>query len=226
MKSSRPARSTVVLVAIALGMLGDRTARDAVDRRRYGGAVAPRIAPLRRADAAPAVEAMYRRMDALGNPPPNMHLTFGKNPALYESWLPFATYVIPASSLPHRDRQILILRTALTWRSGYVWSQHVEISKFFEVLSDHEIAALGTAGPPAPEAWSSLECALITASDETRTEGEISEPVWEVLAGAYDEAQLLDVVFTIGQYALISTGLRSLGVELDDGLTLPDWAAS
>jgi alkylhydroperoxidase family enzyme len=187
--------------------------------------VPPRIAPLRRADAAPAVEAMYRRMDALGNPPPNMHLTFGKNPALYESWLPFATYVIPASSLPHRDRQILILRTARTWRSGYVWSQHVEISKFFEVLSDQEIAALGDESPDSA-AWSALEHALITACDETRTEGAISGPVWDVLAGAYDEAQLLDVVFTIGQYALISTSLRSLEVELDDGLTLPDWAAS
>jgi alkylhydroperoxidase family enzyme len=169
---------------------------------------------------------MYRRMDELGNPPPNMHLTFGKNPALYESWLPFATYVIPASSLEHRDRQILILRTAYTWRSGYVWSQHVEISKFFEVLSPEEIAAVGADDPTGSVPWSSLEHALITACDETRTAGEISEPVWNVLAAAYDEAQLLDVVFTIGQYALISTSLRSLHVELDEGLTLPSWASS
>jgi alkylhydroperoxidase family enzyme len=165
-------------------------------------------------------------MDALGNPPPNMHLTFGKNPALYESWLPFATYVIPASSLDHRGRQILILRTAFAWRSGYVWAQHVEISKFFEVLTADEIAALESDDEPASGTWSSLERALITACDETRTAGEVSEPVWRVLAAAYDEAQLLDVVFTIGQYALISTSLRSLQVELDDGLALPGWASS
>ena len=78
----------------------------------------PRIAPLKREDAAPQVEAMYKRMDAMGNPPPNMHLTFGKNPGLYEKWLPFATYIIPASSLAHRDRQILILRSAYSWRCG------------------------------------------------------------------------------------------------------------
>jgi alkylhydroperoxidase family enzyme len=186
--------------------------------------VAPRIAPLERADAAPAVEVMYRRMDDLGNPPPNMHLTFGKNPALYESWLPFATYVIPASSLDHRDRQILILRTAYTWRSGYVWAQHVQISKLFEVLTSDEIAALDTDDPAPAASWSPLEHALVTACDETRADGEISEPVWSVLAATYDEAQLLDVVFTIGQYALISTSLRSLRVELDDGLTLPPWA--
>jgi alkylhydroperoxidase family enzyme len=167
---------------------------------------------------------MYQRMDALGNPPPNMHLTFGKNPALYESWLPFATYVIPASSLRHRDRQILILRTAYTWRSGYVWAQHVEISSFFDVLSPDEIAALEVDDPAPRDSWSPLERALVDACDETRAKGKVSEPVWRVLAAAYDEAELLDVVFTIGQYALISTSLRSLEVELDDGLALPSWA--
>jgi alkylhydroperoxidase family enzyme len=188
--------------------------------------VPPRIAPLARADAAPEVERLYLRMDALGNPPPNMHLTFGKNPPLYESWLPFATYVIPASSLEHRDRQILILRTAYAWRSGYVWAQHVEISRIFEALSPSEIVGLERDDPSRSDLWSPLEQALVCACDETRGEGKVSEPVWRVLAASYSEAQLLDVVFTIGQYALISTSLRSLEVELDDGLTLPGWAAS
>jgi alkylhydroperoxidase family enzyme len=188
--------------------------------------VSPRIPPLERSDAAPAVERMYQRMDALGNPPPNMHLTFGKNPALYESWLPFATYVMPASSLEHRDRQILILRTAYAWRSGYVWAQHVQISRFFDVLAPDEIAALEAEESSRWDPWSSLERALVQACDETRAEGKISERVWRVLAAAYDEPELLDVVFTIGQYALISTSLRSLEVELDDGLALPSWAGA
>jgi len=182
----------------------------------------PRITPLKREEAAPQVEAMYKRMDAMGNPPPNMHLTFGKNPGLYEKWLPFATYIIPASSLEHRDRQILILRSAFKWRCGYVWSQHVRISKHFAALSDREIAALCNDG--ADDHWSPAERALIAAVDETRTVGEISDPVWKVLAGRYGEGQLLDLVFTIGQYSLISTALRSLRVQLDGGLTLPDWA--
>jgi len=126
----------------------------------------------------------------------------------------------------HRDRQILILRTAYAWRSGYVWAQHVRISELFEVLSPHEIAGLETDDSPGSDAWSSLERALVTACDETRADGKISEPVWRVLAASYDEAELLDVVFTIGQYGLISTSLRSLEVELDDGLMLPDWAGS
>jgi hypothetical protein len=68
----------------------------------------PRIEPMRREDAAPEVAKLYDLMEKMGNPPPNMHLTFGKNPDLYAKWLPFATYIIPASSLAPRDRQILI----------------------------------------------------------------------------------------------------------------------
>ncbi len=165
---------------------------------------------------------MYKRMDALGNPPPIMHLTFGKNPGLYEKWLPFATYIIPASTLAHRDRQILILRSAFRWRSGYVWAQHVGISRRFEALSDDEIGALCDDG--SDRRWAPAERALIDAVDETRTLGEISDPVWKILAGRFAEDQLLDLVFTIGQYCLISTALRSLRVQLDSGLGLPGWA--
>jgi alkylhydroperoxidase family enzyme len=186
--------------------------------------MSPRIPPLRRADAAPEVEAMFRLMDELGNPPPNMHLTFGRNPELYVSWLPFATHVIPASSLEHRHRQILILRCAYVWRSGYVWSQHVVMSKRFGVLVDDEISALAVDNQEG--SWTPFEQALIGACDETRTHGEIADSVWAVLAEALSEVQLIDLVFTIGQYALISTALRSLRVELDEPLELPAWAPS
>jgi 4-carboxymuconolactone decarboxylase len=184
----------------------------------------PRIAPLKREDVAPQVEAMYKRMDAMGNPPPNMHLTFGKNPGLYEKWLPFATYIIPASSLAQRDRQILILRSAYRWRCGYVWAQHVEISRRLAALSGDEMAAL--CREEADGSWSRHERALVAAVDETTTAGEISDPVWSALADRYSEDQLLDLVFTIGQYSLISTALRSLRVQLDAGLSLPGWAVA
>ena len=106
-------------------------------------------------------------------------------------------------------------RSAFKWRCGYVWSQHVEISKRFAVLSDDEIANL--CGDGADGSWSRAERALIAACDETRAAGEISDPVWSVLSGSFDEGQLLDLVFTIGQYGLISTALRSLRVNSTRG---------
>ena len=39
------------------------------------------------------------------------------------------------------------------------------------------------------------------------------------LAGHYDERELLDIVFTVGQYHLVSMALNTFGVERDDGVT-------
>lgn len=180
----------------------------------------PRIEPQKREDAAPEVARLYGLMEAMGNPPPNMHLTFGKHPALYEKWLPFATYIIPASSLAARDRQILILRSAFGWRCGYAWAQHVRISKRLGALGDIEIAALEDKGEAD---WTPKERALIGACDECARSARIADESWAVLARHCAEAELLDIVFTIGQYALISIALNSLQVQLDDGLVLPDW---
>lgn len=176
---------------------------------------------MKREDADPVVAKLYAIMDAMGNPPPNMHLTFGRSPALYEKWLPFATYIIPASSLPPRDRQILILRCSFNWRCGYAWAQHVRISKRLGALSDGEITALDGA---AEFEWEAKEAALIDACDDIAHSMQISEQTWSMLASHYPEKELLDVVFTIGQYALISIALKSLQVQLDEGLTLPAWA--
>ena len=181
----------------------------------------PRIEPMKREDAHPEVARLYGLMDAMGNPPPNMHLTFGKNPDLYAKWLPFATHIIPASSLAPRDRQILILRCAFNWRCGYAWAQHVRISKRVGALGDSEIAALDG---NSPFAWNVKETALIGACDDSARSMQISDPVWATLVRHYSEKELLDVAFTIGQYALISIALKSLRVQLDEGLTLPAWA--
>ncbi len=181
----------------------------------------PRIQPMRREDAAPEVAALYDLMEKMGNPPPNMHLTFGKNPGLYAKWLPFATYIIPASSLAPRDRQILILRSAFNWRCGYAWSQHVRISKRLSVLGDTEIAALEGADVYG---WSAKEAALIRACDDGAKAARISDETWAMLTPHYAEHELLDIVFTIGQYALIAFALNSLEVQLDEGLSLPAWS--
>lgn len=176
---------------------------------------------MKREQADPKVEKLFALMEAMGNPPPNMHLTFGRRPELYAKWLPFATYIIPASSLAPRDRQILILRSAFNWRCGYAWAQHVRMSKRLGVLGDGEVASLEDGGPCE---WSAKEAALIAACDDCLRAMQVGDRAWATLASHCSEAELFDIVFTIGQYALISIALKSLRVELDEGLSWPPWA--
>ena len=46
----------------------------------------------------------------------------------------------------------------------------------------------------------------------------VSDETWETLAKHYSTEQLMDAVFTVGQYNLVSWALNSFGVPLDDFL--------
>jgi hypothetical protein len=46
----------------------------------------------------------------------------------------------------------------------------------------------------------------------------VSDATWQGLARHYDTKQLLDLVFTVGQYSLVSMALNTLGVQLDAGV--------
>ncbi|MBL4819769.1 MAG: carboxymuconolactone decarboxylase family protein, partial [Gammaproteobacteria bacterium] len=46
---------------------------------------------------------------------------------------------------------------------------------------------------------------------------------WSGLAEIYSEKQMIDLVFTVGQYTMLSMALKTFGVQLDGGLAgFPD----
>jgi hypothetical protein len=49
----------------------------------------------------------------------------------------------------------------------------------------------------------------------------VTDATWKALARHLDVRQLMDVVFTVGQYNLVSMALNTLGVQADEGL--PGW---
>ena len=58
----------------------------------------------------------------------NIFATLARNPELFKAWLPYGGYLLTAGTLSGRDRELLILRTALNCKSPYEWGQHVRIS--------------------------------------------------------------------------------------------------
>ena len=46
----------------------------------------------------------------------------------------------------------------------------------------------------------------------------IGDGTWAALAAAWSEEQLLDFIFAVGQYRLVSMALNTLGVRIDPGL--------
>ena len=119
------------------------------------------------------------------------------------------------SALPARHREILILRIGWLCQSEYEFAQHVVIGRRAG-LSDADIQRI-VDGPDAA-GWDPFEASLVRAADELRRSAFVSEETWRALAARYGEEALMDTVFTVGQYNLVSMALNTLGVQLDPGL--------
>jgi 4-carboxymuconolactone decarboxylase len=138
-----------------------------------------------------------------------------RHPAAAKAFMTWAGQVLRNSTLPKREREILILRVGVLCRSGYEWAQHVRIGKRAGV-TDEEIARVKL-GSDAP-GWSANDRTLLKAAEELHRDYFISAPTWEALSGFLDEQQRMDVVFVVAQYTQVCMILNTFGVQLDDGL--------
>ena len=114
---------------------------------------------------------------------------------------------------PHLIR----LRRRACWlcRSGYEWGQHVRIARDSGVRDD-EIARIPR-GAEAP-GWNELDRALLRATDELHGDAFVSDATWQELSRHLDTRQRIDLIFTVGQYQMVSMALNTLGVQPEPGL--------
>jgi len=144
----------------------------------------------------------------------NIFRVLMQNPKLARSWSRFAGYILGGQSLPARDREILILRIGWLNQAPYEWEQHVRIGKAAG-LSDDEIDRISK-GPKA--GWNKQDAALLQAADDLYENSVVSDETWKQLSERFNTEQMMDAVFTVGQYNLVSWALNSFGVPLDDYL--------
>ena len=68
------------------------------------------------------------------------------------------------------------------------------------------------------EGWAPFDATLLRAADELHAQAAISDATWAALSARYTTEQLMDAVFAVGQYTLVSMALNSFGVQLDKGV--------
>ena len=145
----------------------------------------------------------------------NIYKTLARHPKLLRRWGVFGTHVLFKSTLPPRDRELLILRTGWLCQSGYEWGQHVLISKGVGITNEEIDRVAKGADDPG---WDPADADLIRAADELHNDSFISDATWQALSERYGTEQMIDVIFAVGQYHTVSMALNSLGVQLDDGI--------
>ena len=149
----------------------------------------------------------------------NIFRTLAHHPDLMRRWLVFGNHVLAKTTLPPRERELVILRIGWLCQSGYEWGQHVGIG-LAAGLTREEVDRIPKGS--AAEGWNDLDRALLDATDELHRDAFISDATWARLS-ELDDRQRMDLVFAVGQYNLVSMALNTLGVQPEPGLpTLPE----
>lgn len=145
----------------------------------------------------------------------NIFRTLAHHPKLMTRWLVFGNHILAKNSLSARDRELLILRVGWLCKAEYEFAQHTEIALNSDI-SKEEIKRV-TLGPDA-EGWGDRDVTLLRAADELVSDAFIKDETWKTLSSFYEKKQLMDLVFTVGQYNLVSMALNTLGVQLEEGV--------
>jgi 4-carboxymuconolactone decarboxylase len=173
----------------------------------------PRIPPVAAGEGDDVTRELLAAASAPDAPAMNIFTTLVRHPGLFRRWLPFGGKLL-GGKLPPRDRELLILRTAWRCRSEYEWGQHVLIGTGAGLTeADLELARRGPGGGGDP-----FDDAILRAADELHDDACIGDATWEMLAGRYDERQLIEVPMLVGHYHLVAFTLNSLGVQREPGV--------
>ena len=173
----------------------------------------PRIAPLTLENCNEEQAEMLKRQQIRGKPA-NIFLTMANHEKLAKRWLVFGTHILSKSTLNAREREIAILRIGWLCQAGYEWGQHVVIGKAAGI-AEEEIENIKKG---ADAGWSEHEALIIKATNELHEDAFVSDATWAGLKETYSDEQMMDFVFTVGQYNMVSMALNSFGVQFDDDI--------
>lgn len=147
----------------------------------------------------------------------NLYKTLVKHVELYNRWSPLGRVLLNSSTLPARDREIIMLRMGWLCQAEYEWAQHARIATADNIgMTDEEVRNIAV-GIDAGN-WTDWEKTLITMVDELRYDTLISEDTWNKLRANYSKEETMDALFTAAQYQLVSMALNSIGIQLDPEL--------
>jgi len=176
----------------------------------------PRILPLQKKDAPPEA---YPVFDFWGEQEAwekgtatHISMTLAHHPQAALAYYNFGKHVMVNSTLPLRPRELVTLRSAWLLKGDYEWHYHVGYALNLGMSLD-EIAAVGT-GPDAGN-WNEEDRAVLRATDEFINGARIADATWETLGKFFSRHQIIDLLFTIGNYVMLTGVLNSCGVQLE-----------
>lgn len=173
----------------------------------------------------PTVPRIEPRPDILARSKPitqaaNVRATIAHNPPLARAVGALCNTVLTGGTTSRRQRELLVLRTGWNCGSEYEFGQHTLFGRDAGI-SDDEIVALTR--PLSSHGWNDEDLTLLRMADELRAGFSVTDETWRELADRWTTSEVLEFVFAVLCYMMVSGFLNTTGVELDQGV--PGWPA-
>ncbi len=147
----------------------------------------------------------------------NVQMVLANHPPLATAFNDFGRHILIENSAPAWARELVTLRIAWHMRSQYEWHYHVGYALNLGMTMD-QIADIRV-GPDAGS-WSELDAATLRCVDELRENSRVTDATWATLSAQYETPQLMDLIFTLGQYVMLGWGLAAFGIQMEEGVDL------
>jgi len=144
----------------------------------------------------------------------NTSMVFAQHPKLAVAYYTFGKQVLLESTFPVRPRELVVLRMAWLMKSEYEWHYHVGYA-LAAGLTLEEIAAIRDGAESPVWQGKDQDRAVLTATDELLAQNTITAPTWEALSAFLDTHQLMDLVFTAGNYVVMTWAINAFGIPLE-----------
>lgn len=159
-----------------------------------------RIEPLQ----APYSEQVTQAFDVVmpkGMPPLGIFRTMARNPRVLSRMV--SGGLLDKGSISLADRELVILRACALCKAEYEWGVHV--TGFAKKAGFTEAQIEDTCRERSDKSlWSDEQNLLISMVEQLHQQHSIDNTIWEQLAQAYTEEQLIELVMLAGLYHAVS----------------------
>jgi len=159
---------------------------------------------------SPSQARRLEQFEFRGRRPLPLFEAMAHSPAALEDLATGTECSISRSTLPLRQREILILRTLARWNARAEWDVHLVLYMSVAPLSLAEVERLG--GGSNFIAWSAEERLLIDVADCLRDRAELPDNLWSALSFLFSAEQCAEIVMIATQYIKIALMTRVLAI--------------
>lgn len=178
----------------------------------------PRIPPLEPSEWTEEVRDLFAVMDGPegreNGPSREIMHYLAQHPVLSARFMAFGRHILFDSILSDHVRELVTLYIAWTTKSDYEWVSHVTFGLHIG-LTEADIEAVKQ-GPDSPH-WSEFDRNLLRAVDQLRDSYNLDDELWASLSKKFDQREMIELVYTIGNYLLFSAVLNSFRIPLEPG---------